>query len=62
MTTSEVQSQPCLDVTFGGGSSLHTDFLVDLGLVQVSDDLLDRVDRPVHLEVASDEELTAHFG
>jgi hypothetical protein len=39
---------------------LLTDVGVDLGLVQVVHDALDRVDRTVHLEVASDEELTTH--
>jgi hypothetical protein len=39
---------------------LHTDVGVDLGLVQVVDDALDRVNGTVHLEVTSDEELTTH--
>lgn len=39
---------------------LLTDIGVDLGLVQVVHDALDRVDRTVHLEVASDKELTTH--
>merc|ERR1712177_123287 len=42
----------------------HNDFgvLVQLGLVQVLDNALDRVDGAVHLEVAADEELTGRHG
>ena len=61
MTTSALASVLILECLLRGSTS-HTDVGVELGLVEVVDNALDRINRSVHLEVTSDEELTTHFG